>query len=155
MKTHVLRSLSLVLLVALLVAALAPWAEAQRRRRAPPIIPMEGTEIEWTVFVAAYGTEAARRTTIEPAAGNVELPGAEWSCAYTVPNRARLNETNWSEVRTLECRRADAVVSTTGFCQIAGDSWGARAAVLSLGTAAATTRLQITLDCAIRTAATR
>ena len=41
------------------------------------------------------------------------------------------------------------MVSTSGFCQISGPSWGARAAVLSLGTRAAQSRVQVTLDCSV------
>ena len=105
--------------------------------------------VTWTVFVSAYGEHSAQRQTATAEAGSIELPGVPWSCTYSTPNRAQLNATNWSEVRTLECTRGEAVVSTTGFCQIAGPSWGARAAVLSLGGPAGTTRVSVTLDCAV------
>jgi hypothetical protein len=81
----------------------------------------------------------------------VTLPeGTGWTCSVGTPTRAAVDTAHWSEVRTLECRRGDAVVSTTGFCQIASASWGARAGVLSLGSTAAEERLQLTVDCTVQ-----
>jgi hypothetical protein len=41
-------------------------------------------------------------------------------------------------------------LSTTGFCQIASASWGARAALLSLGSTGQSERIQVTVDCTVR-----
>lgn len=145
------RAAALLIPLAMLCAALldSASAEGQRRRhREPPPVPLDA-DVTWTVFVSAYGEHSAERRTATAEAGSIELPDSPWSCTYSTPNRAQLNATNWSEVRTLECTRGEAVVSTTGFCQIAGASWGARAAVLSLGGPAGTTRVSVTLDCAV------
>ncbi len=137
--------------------ALAGGAAAQgghRRTPAPPppaVIPMTGTVIDWSVFVSAYGELPSSRATIPEAATAVVLPEVTgWSCTVGVPTRAAVDTEHWSEVRTLECRRGDAILSTTGFCQIVGASWGARAAVLSLGSTATEERVQLTVDCAVR-----
>ena len=143
-------------LTALALFALVPSAPAQRRERgrgraaAERVVPPDAT-VQWTVFVSAHGDQPARRTvaTADPASIEVPMPG--WQCTYSAPNRAQLNETNWSEVRTLECTHGDAVVSTTGFCQIAGASWGARAGVLALGARTDASRVTVTLDCAVLT----
>ncbi|AKF08521.1 hypothetical protein [Sandaracinus amylolyticus] len=139
-------------LVIVAVVALAPSAApAQRRprgeRRERPV-PADAT-VQWTVFVSAHGDQPARRTTATAEPGSIEVPMSGWQCTYSAPNRAQLNETNWSEVRTLECTHGDAVVSTTGFCQIAGASWGARAGVLALGSRTDASRVTVTLDCAV------
>lgn len=139
-------------LVVLLVAPSAPAQRRERRREAAPeparAIAADAT-VQWTVFVSAYGDHPAQRTvaSAEPAA--IPVPIAGWQCTHSAPNRARLNDTNWSEVRTLECTHGDAVVSTTGFCQVAGASWGARAGVLALGARTDASRVTVTLDCAV------
>ncbi len=134
-----------------LLSALGSTVFAQtreRRRREPAAIPMDAT-IQWTVFVSAYEDTPARRTNVATEPGTIGVPIAGWQCRYSAPNRAQLDGTNWSEMRTLECTHGNAVVSTTGFCQIAGASWGARAAMLSLGSTAADSRATVTLDCAM------
>jgi hypothetical protein len=141
-------------LVVIALIALAGSAAAQPRRPHPPAaraIPMEGTSIEWSAFVSAYGDAPSSRTPITASATPLVLPAeAGWSCSVAAPTRAAVDSDHWSEVRTLECRRGDAVLSTTGFCQIIGTSWGARAAVLSLGSTATDERVQITVDCVVR-----
>jgi len=136
------------------IASLA-WAQQAHRRRTPPpaphAIPMAGTVIDWSVFVSAYGEAASSRTTIPITPTAVTLPAATgWSCSVSVPTRAAVDGDHWSEVRTLECQHGDAILSTTGFCQIASASWGARAAVLSLGSTTVAERIQVTVDCAVR-----
>jgi hypothetical protein len=112
---------------------------------------MTGTVIDWSVFVSAYGEASSSRTTIPVTPTPVTLPTETgWSCSVGVPTRAAVDSDHWSEVRTLECQRGDAILSTTGFCQIAGASWGARAAVLSLGSTGAAERIQVTVDCTVR-----
>ena len=107
--------------------------------------------IEWSVFVSAYGDAPSSRTSITSASTPLTLPAAAgWSCDVGTPTRAAVDASHWSEVRTLECRRGDAVLSTTGFCQVASTSWGARAAVLSLGSTTSEERVQITVDCTVR-----
>lgn len=106
--------------------------------------------IEWTTFVAAYRDASSSRTVVPATEAPVVVPDPEWTCRVNAPVRARLNETTWSEVRQLECSRAGTVVSTSGFCQVVGGTWGARAAVLSLGTTGGADRLAITLDCEVR-----
>lgn len=138
--------------IAITLVALGSTALAQtrgRRSREPAAIPADAA-IQWTLFVSAYEDTPARRaaTTAEP--GTIDVPLAGWQCRYSAPHRAQLNGTNWSEMRTLECTHGTAIVSTTGFCQISGTSWGARAAVLSLGTGTAESRATITLDCAVQ-----
>ncbi|UJR78858.1 hypothetical protein [Sandaracinus amylolyticus] len=142
-----------LLLSVIAVIALAPSAApAQRRprggRAAERVVPADAT-VQWTVFVSAHGDQPARRTTASAEPGTIEVPMPGWQCTYSAPNRAQLNETNWSEVRTLECTHGDAVVSTTGFCQISGASWGARAGVLALGSRTDASRVTVTLDCAV------
>lgn len=143
--------------IGLLVVLGAGVAAAQGgHRRTPPTppprpIPMAGTVIDWSVFVSAYGEASSSRTPIPDAATPVTLPAeAGWTCSVGAPTRAAVDSDHWSEVRNLECERGDARVSTTGFCQIAGPSWGARAGVLSLGSAGAAERLQLTVDCVVR-----
>jgi hypothetical protein len=149
-----LRPLAALLLT--LVASIAGVAAAQTGRRhatapAPHAIPMAGTVIDWNVFVSAYGEAPSSRTDITASATPVTLPAdAGWSCSVGVPTRAAIDSDHWSEVRTLECRRGDAILSTNGFCQIVGASWGARAAVLSLGSTAQDERVQVTVDCVVR-----
>ena len=126
-------------------------ASAQRGRRRPPeppAVPYDAA-VQWTVFVSAHGDQAARRTVASAEPGSIPVPMEGWQCTYSAPTRAQVNATNWSEVRTLECSRGDAIVSTTGFCQIAGPSWGARAGVLSLGARGDASRVQVTVDCSV------
>lgn len=140
-------------LASLLTLGLVGSAAAQRHRAPPPPPPiaMEGAVIEWNVFVASFRETAARRTVIPDAVTEIALaPDAGWTCSVGVPTRARIDGSNWSEVRSLTCTRGDAIVLTNGFCQIAGSSWGARAGILSLGTAESPDRAQVTLDCAVR-----
>jgi hypothetical protein len=141
-------------LVAMLALG-ATSAAAQAHRPRPPapahVIPMAGTLIEWSVFVSAYGDAPSSRTPITESATPLTLPAeAGWSCTVGVPTRAAIDTEHWSEVRALECRRGDAILSTTGFCQVVGASWGARAAVLSLGSTTSEERVQITVDCTVR-----
>ena len=153
-RRSVSRLVSIALVATLSVATLsvlAITASAQRRRRPEPepaAVPADAV-VQWTVFVSAYGEHPAQRTvaSAEPAA--IPVPIAGWQCTHSAPNRARLNDTNWSEVRTLECTHGDAVVSTTGFCQVSGPSWGARAGVLALGSRTDASRVTVTLDCAV------
>ena len=148
------RRIGLMLVVSVL--AIAGSSAAQRHRPRPPIaapraIPMEGTVIAWSVFVSAYGDAASSRSPITGAVTPLTVPAAAgWSCSVSVPTRAAVDTEHWSEVRTLECRRGDAILSTTGFCQIVVASWGARAAVLSLGSTTSEERVQVTVDCAVR-----
>jgi hypothetical protein len=145
----------LALLLALGLAATAA-AQGGRHTPRPPLghattIPMAGTAIEWTVFVSSYGDAPSHRSPVPATATPVTLPDAAgWACSVGAPTRAAVDADHWSEVRTLECRRGDAILSTTGFCQIASSSWGARAAVLSLGSTAVDERVQVTVDCTVR-----
>jgi hypothetical protein len=140
-----------------IVAALAGLAlvlastpgEAQRRRR-PRNIPVEGTTIEWTVFVSAHGASPSSRGAISPSAGTISIPETPYHCAFGAPNRQSLGGVNWSETRALECTVGTTVISTNAFCQISGADWGPRAAVLYLSETGATERVQITLDCAVQ-----
>ncbi len=151
-----MRTRSLILGVLLLVTTLVSLAAAQGHRRTPPppparAIPMTGTVIDWSVFVSAFGEAPSSRTPITGAATPISLPSETgWSCSVGTPTRAAVDSEHWSEVRTLECRRGDAILSTTGFCQIAQTSWGARAAVLSLGSTSVDERIQLTVDCIVR-----
>ena len=151
-KSHSLVRPAALALAALALASSIALASAQRRERTrdrqPPPVPADAA-VQWTVFVSAYGDQAARRTVASAEPASIPLPIAGWQCTYSAPNRAQVDGTNWSEMRTLECTHGDAVVSTTGFCQVAGASWGARAGVLSLGTSAAESRVTVTLDCAV------
>lgn len=150
------RWITLAVVLAALVAGLAsaPPTSAQggsrgRRRAAePPPVPYDAA-VQWTVFVSAHGDQAARRTVASAEPGSILVPMEGWQCTYSAPTRAQVNATNWSEVRTLECSRGDAIVSTTGFCQISGASWGARAGVLSLGARGDASRVQVTVDCSV------
>jgi hypothetical protein len=142
-------ALGAVLALAALLGTPPSTVGAQRRHREPPPVPADAA-VQWTVFVSAFGDQAPHRSTASAEPGTVPLPIAGWSCTYSAPNRAQLDANNWSEMRTLECTHAGAVVSTTGFCQVAGASWGARAAVLSLGTPASEGRVTVTLDCAVQ-----
>jgi hypothetical protein len=148
------RPLTLAALGLTLVASASAAAQGHRRTPPPPparAIPMEGTVIEWSVFVSAYGEGSSSRTPIAAASTPVTLPeAAGWACTVGTPTRAAVDTQHWSEVRTLECQRGDATVSTTGFCQIAGASWGARAGVLSLSSTGAPEHLQLTVDCTVR-----
>ena len=125
--------------------------EAQRRRR-PRNIPVEGTTIEWTVFVSAHGASPSSRGTISASAGSVIIPETPYHCAFGAPNRQSLGGVNWSETRSLDCTVGNTVVSTNAFCQISGADWGPRAAVLYLSEVGGTERVQITLDCAVQPA---
>lgn len=142
-----------VLSLAVLLGAAAAHAQGGGRRHTPPPprpIPMAGTRIDWTVFVGAFGEAGPSRSTIGAEATPVTLPESTgWSCSVSVPTRAAIDGDHWSEVRTLECRRGDAILSTNGFCQVVGASWGARAAVLSLGSTAQDERVQLTVDCSV------
>lgn len=153
-----MRTRPIALAAAVVVSLIASLALAQggHRRTPPPPpprpIPMGGTVIDWSVFVSAYGDLPSSRTTIAAeTATPIALPAATgWSCTVGTPTRAAVDGEHWSEVRTLECQRGDAILSTTGFCQVVGSSWGARAAVLSLGSIGAAERIQVTVDCAVR-----
>jgi hypothetical protein len=143
----------LAVLLVVAIALLSAVATAQRRRRDPPPPPpidMATAVVTWTLFVSAYGETPAHRSAIEgPSAGPIPVPMAEWSCEYGAASRARLNDTTWSEVRTIECTHGTDVVSTSGFCQVIGPSWGARAGTLSIGSTTAASRLNITVDCEV------
>jgi hypothetical protein len=147
------RPLPLAALVLVALALLAGIASAQRRRREPPPPPpieMDSATVTWSLFVSAYGESPSSRTAIDaPAAGPIPVPVTGWSCVYGAANRARLNDTTWSEVRTIECTHGTDVVSTSGFCQVIGPNWGARAGTLSLGSTTSASRLNITLDCEV------
>lgn len=141
-----------------LVTILASLALAQGARRrtprppaAPASLPMAGTLIDWSIFVSAYGDAPSSRSPVPTTVMPVTLPESTgWSCSVGTPTRAAVDSEHWSEVRTLECRRGDSILSTNGFCQVIGSSWGARAAVLSLGSASAEERIQLTVDCSVR-----
>jgi hypothetical protein len=140
--------------LALALALLLPSAGVAQRRRTPPPPPpiaMDAAVVSWSLFVSAYGDASAQRTAITSTeAGPIAVPLEGWNCTYGSANRARLNTTTWSEVRTIECTHGDSVVSTSGFCQVIGASWGARAGVLAIGQVTAPSRLNITLDCEVR-----
>lgn len=141
------------MVVGLVLESSPQTSAAQRRRREPeppPPISMDEASVTWSLFVSAYeGTPSSRRSIESRDPGPIPVPLAGWSCTYGAANRARLDSTTWSEVRNIECTHGDAVVSTSGFCQVIGPSWGARAGVLSVGSATGTTRLNITLDCEV------
>lgn len=141
---------ALAVLCLVLLAASGALAQRRRREPDPPPIPMDATVLEWTTFVAAYRDASSSRTVVPAETTTLTVPDPEWTCVVDAPVRARLNDTTWSEVRQIECSRAGTVVSTSGFCQVVGSTWGARAAVLSLGATGAAERLQITLDCEVR-----
>jgi hypothetical protein len=141
-------TMALAALFALLALPVAAQRRPPREAPPPPPIPFEAA-VQWTVFVSAHGDQPSRRTVASAEPGAIPLPIEGWSCSYSAPTRARVDDTNWSEVRTLECVHQGASVSTTGFCQVAGPSWGARAGVLSLATPAAIGRVQVTLDCSV------
>lgn len=145
-RTHAL----LVPLLATLVLVLgaSSFADAQRRRR-PRNIPFEGTVVQWSLFVSAHGPVPAQRTTIDAQPSGISIPETSYTCSYGAPNRVAVNATTWSETRFVECRFGSTVVSTSGFCQVSGTSWGPRAAVLYLAEEGATERLQVTLDCTV------
>jgi hypothetical protein len=147
-------SAALVLAILTGLALLLPSAGVAQRRRtppAPPPIAMDAAVVSWSLFVSPYGDAPAHRTAITSSeAGPIEVPIEGWSCTYGPANRARLNTTTWSEVRTIECTHGDSVVSTSGFCQVIDASWGARAGVLAIGQVTAPSRLNITLDCEVR-----
>ncbi len=143
----------LALTGALVVVALAAFGsgtvDAQRRRR-PRNIPLEGTPVEWTLFVSPHGATGAQRTTLTAEAGAVAIPETSYQCRYGAPNRVAISTENWSETRTLECQFGTTIISTSGFCQVSGASWGPRAAVLSLSEVSDTERIQVSIDCAVR-----
>ena len=139
----------------LLACALASLAstghvDAQRRRARPRNIPMAGTPVEWTLFVSPHGTTPPQRGPIPAEAGSVTIPETPYQCRYTAPNRVAISAENWSETRTLECQFGTSIVSTSGFCQVAGPSWGPRAAVLYLSEAGGAERVEVSIDCAVR-----
>ena len=138
-----------VALALVVVAALSNSVDAQRRRR-PHNIPLEGTPVEWTLFVSPHGAAAAQRTAITSEAGAVTIADTTYQCRYGAPNRVAISTTNWSETRTLECQVGTTLVSTSGFCQVSGESWGPRAAVLYLSEVGDTERIQVSIDCAVR-----
>lgn len=142
--------LAVLLFVSLGLVALA---EGQRRRREPPPPPpieMDTATVSWSLFVSSYeGTPASRSTIDAATAGPITVPLSGWSCTYGATNRARLNDTTWSEVRAIECTHGTDVVSTSGFCQVIGPNWGARAGTLTLGSTTSASRLNITLDCEV------
>lgn len=148
------RSAAVVLGALVVLALLSPSpSDAQRRRHppTPPPIAMDAAVVSWSLFVSAYGDAPAQRTAITSAeAGPIAVPIEGWACTYGPANRARLNGSTWSEVRTIECTHGDSVVSTSGFCQVIDASWGARAGVLAIGQLTAPSRLNITLDCEVR-----
>jgi hypothetical protein len=157
MRTRVI-ALGLVLSI-LALGALPFGARAQRgtrggrRGHAPPprAIPMEGTIITWTAFVSSFGETPSHRQAVELGVTTVQMPAASgWTCTVSAPNRAAIDPEHWSEVRTVECTHGEAIVSTTGFCQISGPGWGARAGVLTLGTSTSEDHVQITVDCAVQ-----
>ena len=135
--------------VGLVLLSSSTPGEAQRRRR-PRNIPVEGTTIEWTVFVSAHGASPSSRGAISAEAGAISIPETPYRCTFGVPSRQSLGGANWSETRALECTVGTTVISTNAFCQISGADWGPRAAVLYLSETGATERLQITLDCAVQ-----
>jgi hypothetical protein len=111
---------------------------------------MESATITWSLFVSAYGDSPASRFAIDtPTPGPIPVPLGGWTCTYGAASRARLNDTMWTELRTIDCIHGTDVVSTSGFCQVAGANWGARAATLSLGATSAPSRLNLTLDCEV------
>ncbi|GAB4216020.1 MAG: hypothetical protein OHK0013_42100 [Sandaracinaceae bacterium] len=130
-----------------LVLAAGPIADAQRRR--PRSIPFEGTQVQWSLFVSAHGSLPSQRTPIGAESSAIPIPETTYVCSYGAPNRVAVNPTNWSETRFVECRFGSTVVSTSGFCQVSGASWGPHAAVLYLAEEGATERLQLTLDCTV------
>lgn len=143
--------LVLVAGAAVVLAALASTGsvDAQRRRR-PRNIPMAGTPVEWTLFVSPHGATPAQRGPIGADAGLVTIPETTYQCRYSAPNRVAISAENWSETRTLECQFGTSIVSTSGFCQVAGPSWGPRAAVLYLSEAGGAERVEVSIDCAVR-----
>lgn len=153
MTTHPSRLVELLacgaLAIVTLVALGTSGADAQRRRR-PRNIPLEGTPVEWTLFVSPHGGTAAQRTTITSEAGAIAIPETTYQCRYGAPNRVAISTENWSETRALECQVGTTIVSTSGFCQVSGSSWGPRAAVLYLSEVGDTERIQVSIDCAVR-----
>lgn len=135
----------------LALSALAGSSEvdAQRRRR-PQNIPIVGTTIEWTLFVSPHGATPAQRGAVGTDAGIITIPETAYQCRYGAPSRVAISAENWSETRTLECQIGTTIVSTNGFCQVSGASWGPRAAVLYLSELDATERVQVTLDCVVQ-----
>jgi hypothetical protein len=144
-RTHALLVPLLVTLA--LVLSAGSLAGAQRRR--PRNIPFEGTVVQWSLFVSAHGAEPARRAPIGQEPGTIPLAETRYACSYGAPSRVAISTTSWSETRFVECRFGSTVVSTSGFCQVSGASWGPRAAVLYLAEEGATERLQVTLDCTV------
>jgi hypothetical protein len=151
--TMTLRHASLSASVLLALALASGLASAQRRRREPappPPIEMESATVTWSLFVSAYGESPSSRIAIDaPTSGPIPVPLGGWSCTYGPASRARLDDTTWTELRTIDCTRGSDVVSTSGFCQVVGASWGARAAMLSLGATSSSSRLNLTLDCEV------
>ena len=124
-------------------------ADAQRRRR-PRNIPFQGTTVEWTLFVSPHGSTPAQRGAVTAEPGVVAIAETAYACRYGAPNRVAISAENWSETRTLECQIGSTIISTSGFCQVSGPSWGPRAAVLYLSEAGSTERLEVSIDCAVR-----
>ncbi len=145
--TRLLPALGVVACAALVALGSMP-ASAQRRARR---IPMEGTPVAWTLFIAARDG-SPQRGVVTDTAGAIELPGTPYTCRYGAPSRVAMGGGNWSETRSLECQFGTTIVSTSGFCQVSGSAWGARAAVLYLAEEGATERVQVTLDCAVQPA---
>jgi hypothetical protein len=135
--------------VALASLASTGSVDAQRRRR-PRNIPMAGTPVVWTLFVSPHGTTPAQRGPVGAEAGLVTIPETPYQCRYSAPNRAAISAENWSETRSLECQFGTTIVSTSGFCQVAGPSWGPRAAVLYLSEAGGADRVEVSIDCAVQ-----
>lgn len=145
-------SLRLLLAVPLVLTLAAGAAAAQRRRAGapPPPIEMESAVVTWSLFVSAYGDTPAARTAIDtPTGGPIPVPLSGWACTYGAASRARLNDTAWSELRTIECTHGSEVVATSGVCQVLGATWGARAGTLQLGTTSSPSRVSISLDCEV------
>lgn len=145
-----LLALALALGVPLALVTAGPMAATAQRR--PRAIPMQGTTVQWSLFVSGRDGDPSR-TVVTSETGGVTIAGTPYECRYGAPSRNAMGGGNWSETRTLECQIGTTVVSTSGFCQVSGASWGARAAVLYLAEQGDTERVQVTLDCAVQPAA--
>lgn len=143
-------ALAAPVLAAALAAHLGAPAEVGAQRRRPRNIPLEGTPVEWTLFVSPHGSTPAQRGVISADAGVIAIADTTYQCRYGAPNRVAISTQNWSETRALECQIGTTIVSTSGFCQVSGASWGPRAGVLYLSEVGDTERIQVSLDCAVR-----
>lgn len=138
----------LVLSLGALATLVGSGVDAQRRR--PRNIPFAGTPVEWTLFVSPHGSAPAQRGPIGADAGAVAIQESAYQCRYSAPSRVAISTEHWSETRSLECQFGTTLVSTRGFCQVAGPSWGPRAAVLYLGEVDGAERIEVSMDCAVR-----